>query len=109
MYHSVIYLTSCLRVKQTYGRVAVWGVFMMTRPPKTWHLSAIISKMVQEIGSTVGRLAGNHMWPVQSKSKRKKHEMRPITTDVSCIVVCLSVGHMSCAKTAELIAVPFGM
>jgi len=48
------------------------------------------------------------MWPVQSKSKRKKHETRPVATDVSCIVVCLSVGHMSCAKTAEPIEVPFG-
>ena len=96
MYHSVIYLTSCLRVKQTYllGRVAVWGVFMIIRPSKSWQLSAIILKMVQEIGSTVGRLTGNHMWPIQSKSKRKKHEMWPIATDVSCIVVCLSVGHI---------------
>ena len=31
--------------------------------------------MVQEIGYTVGRLIGNHVWPVQSKSKRKNHEM----------------------------------
>jgi len=45
------------------------------------------------------------MWPVQSKSKRKKHEMRPIATDVSCIVVCLSAGHMSCATTDEPIEV----
>jgi len=45
---------------------------MITLPPKTWQLSAIISKIVQEIGSTVGRLIANRMWPVQSKSK--KHE-----------------------------------
>ena len=109
MYHSVIYLTLCLRVKEIYllGRVAVWGVFMIIRHPKTWQLSAIISKMVHEIGCTVGRLIGNHMWPVRSKSKGKKHETRPIATDVSCIVVCPCVGHMSCAKTAEPIAVPF--
>ena len=36
--------------------------------------------MVREMGSTVGRLIGNHTWPVRSKSKGKKHEMRPIDT-----------------------------
>jgi len=82
LYHSVIYLTLCLCVKQTYllGRVAVWGVFMIIRPPKTWQLSAVISKMVREIGFTVGRLIGNHMWPAQKQTQ--KHEMRPIATDV---------------------------
>ena len=65
--------------------------------------------MVREMGSTVGRLIGNHTWPVQSKSKGRKHEMRPIATDLSCTVVCLSDGHMSCAKTDEPIAVPFAV
>jgi len=63
--------------------------------------------MVREIGFTVGRLIGNHMWPAQKQTQ--KHEMRPIATDVSCVVVRLSVGSMSCATTVEPIEVPFGV
>ena len=36
------------------------------------------------------------------------HEMRPTATDVERSVVCVSVCVFSCAKTAELIEMPFG-